>query len=383
MWETGLPGPSGQESQSRIVPRRGLWENFVCTSMPSRWWTVPGTMLFSVCIMATAADRAGPPKKPPLPGPAKARPTAGRILLMRGDGFALLNPDGKELLAAKLGPEEAASGWGWLSPDGKRMAYLIGFGNTERQPRVMVRDLDGGKFATAIDVNAMYLLWNQDGRSLVATSYLAEPWSPLKTEHVSIDLDARTVSNLRWPDNIVPVDRSADGKTVVVIREGKTRPTGHLCLMTSDGKQITELTTIDASVNGGIGRQLSPDGKKLLFSDTPPEGKDDIHGMSRRLYVLDISTKKKMEVAWVPLNATVLWSCWSPDGRRIAYTWRQRHAGVVKALAGKLVPEPADLEVETETFLIVADADGSNAKTIASAKTNNALEVPFQAIRWR
>ncbi len=38
------------------------------------------------------------------------------------------------------------------------------------------------------------------------------------------------------------------------------------------------------------------------------------------------------------------------------------------------------MAVETEMFLIVADADGSNAKTIASAKTNNVLAAPLRAI---
>jgi hypothetical protein len=88
-------------------------------------------------------------------------------------------------------------------------------------------------------------------------------------------------------------------------------------------------------------------------------------------------------VPGVPLNATVFWCCWSPDGKRIAYTWRQRHAELVKELAKKDTLSSEDLVVETEMFLIVADADGSNAKTIASAKTNNAVARPFEAIDWR
>ena len=98
---------------------------------------------------------------------------------------------------------------------------------------------------------------------------------------------------------------------------------------------------------------------------------------------MDLATKKKTEVAEVPENATVFWSCWSPDGKKIAYTWRQRHDDVAKKLADKQVPDPADVAVETEAFLIVADADGSNAKTIASGKTDNALDMPLLAIDWR
>jgi len=79
----------------------------------------------------------------------------------------------------------------------------------------------------------------------------------------------------------------------------------------------------------------------------------------------------------------VFWCCWSPDGKRIAYTWRQRHNDRIKEWSKKQVLDPADVEVETEEFLIVADADGSNAKTIASAKTNNALAGSLQVIDWR
>lgn len=347
-------------------------------------WSVPAAVLIAVGLVVAASDRTDDPKQPLVKlVPADAPTPGGRLLLMREDGLTVFSPDGKELLAAKVGPKDAVGIGAWLSPDGKRVAYLVFFGESERHPRVMVRDLDGGKFATAIDVPALYLLWAPDGRSLVATSYLEEKWSPVKTEHVRIDLTARTVTKLPWPDDIVPVDWSADGKSVVVVREGKARPAGHLGLMTADGKTVTELTALrDANDWSGAGRRLSPDGKKLLFADAPPEGPDR-HGTARRLYVLDLATKKTTEVGGVPLNATVFWACWSPDGKKIAYTWRQRHADVVKKLADKQVPDPADVAVETEAFLIVADADGSNAKTIASAKTNNALEMPLLAIDWR
>ena len=81
----------------------------------------------------------------------------------------------------------------------------------------------------------------------------------------------------------------------------------------------------------------------------------------------------------MPLNATVFWCCWSPDGKRIVYTWRQRHA----ELAKKETLSDEDATVETEMFLIVADADGSNAKTVASVKPKDARAMPFEAIDRR
>jgi hypothetical protein len=70
---------------------------------------------------------------------------------------------------------------------------------------------------------------------------------------------------------------------------------------------------------------------------------------------------------------------WSPDGRKVAYTWWQLHPEVLKK--DKLMDD--DLAVQTEAFLIVADADGKNQKTLASDKSPNAMIMIFGSIDWR
>ena len=59
--------------------------------------------------------------------------------------------------------------------------------------------------------------------------------------------------------------------------------------------------------------------------------------MVRRLYLLDIATKKVTEVRDVPKNAIVYYACWSPDGKQIAYTWQQQHTELLKEWAEKPV----------------------------------------------
>jgi hypothetical protein len=82
--------------------------------------------------------------------------------------------------------------------------------------------------------------------------------------------------------------------------------------------------------------------------------------------VLDLASKKRQALADFPVNAQCLSVPWSPDGRRLAYTWTQLHPEVLK----KDGLGPDDASIQTEACLIVADADGRNAKTIASGKSN-------------
>ena len=147
------------------------------TPFSSKWWAIPAAILVAVALVATAADRPEDPKRPAVaPAPAPAVAPGGRLLLMRAGGFTVLAPDGKELAAVTIGPKIDVPGFGLLSPDGKRVAYLVnvsGVGeNAPRTTRVVVRDLDGGKFATTIDVDAEVLCWapTTERRSTSGTS---------------------------------------------------------------------------------------------------------------------------------------------------------------------------------------------------------------------
>ena len=80
-----------------------------------------------------------------------------------------------------------------------------------------------------------------------------------------------------------------------------------------------------------------------------------------------------------PENAQCLGVAWSPDGKRVAYTWVQLHPDMLKLDTWN----PADVAIQTESFLMVADADGKNAKTVASAKSDQALNPLYGSIDWR
>jgi hypothetical protein len=100
--------------------------------------------------------------------------------------------------------------------------------------------------------------------------------------------------------------------------------------------------------------------------------------MSNKPYLVDLTTKKREPLAEFPENALSLGVAWSPDGKKVAYTWVQLHIETLK----KDVLKADDLLVETEAFLIVADADGKNAKTISSTKKSFAGNI-LGTIDWR
>jgi hypothetical protein len=67
---------------------------------------------------------------------------------------------------------------------------------------------------------------------------------------------------------------------------------------------------------------------------------------------------------------------WSPDGKHVAYKWKQNHLDRFKG-------KELDATIETEAFLIVADADGNNAQTVSSAKADNLINPILISIDWR
>src|SRR5262249_11663010 len=151
-------------------------------------------------------------------------------------------------------------------------------------------------------------------------------------EHWRIDLTARAVKKVDWPASVRPLEWARDGKSVLVFRFKDKEL--HLARMSPDGKTLTDLTKLEDDHWVQMEPRLSPDGRRVLYLDMPPgkKGKDD-SGMLPRPYVYDVATKKRTEVADVPLNAMVFYCCWSPDGKKIAYVWRQRHETLEKKSA--------------------------------------------------
>jgi RNA polymerase sigma factor (sigma-70 family) len=317
------------------------------------------------------------------------KPTGpGTLLLSRESGVVTLDPEGKQVdeLTPPKGTRSSPQFGGRLSPDGQRAAFIVN-GSGPRGPldpddpdfkapwpfKVVIRKLGKGKAEDKVvgfPGVYLFLCWHGDGKRLLVTKRNDPPDSS-----VLLDPDTGKTEPVELPAGALVLDWSRDGKRLIVYHKDNRLRLGLLQEGTNEPRELTELK---ARYLYSIAARLSPDGKKVLFTDADPEKKDAYKwGWSSQPHVLDIATKKRQPLADFPDNARVFSVAWSPDGKRLAYTWDQLHPEILKK-------DPKDGLGEippTEAFLIVADADGRNAKTVASGKWT--LNPIFTSIDWR
>jgi RNA polymerase sigma factor (sigma-70 family) len=353
------------------------------------------------CVLACAAAWAvfpktlaqGFPNRQPVvraqsdkPADDRARaPGPGMLLLNRLDGLVTLTPEGKKTEAELLAPPDTHMYLeGRLSPDRTRVAYIV---SPLRPParvgevpepwpfKVVVRTFGTAEPTAIVDLPAYQLMltWAPDGERLLVTKETSHDGS---FETVLLDAKTGKTEPLKFLAGMRVVDWSRDGKAFLVVyrRDKKDR----LALVARDDEKLRDLTELKGLPDRDIAR-LSPDGKKVLFADADPADKDAHRwGMSSKLYVLDVASKKRQPLADFPENGEAGGVAWAPDGKRIAYTWKRLHPDLLKKDALNDL-----LGIATEAFLMVADADGRNAKTVASGRSDNALNRIFGSIDWR
>jgi Tol biopolymer transport system component len=147
------------------------------------------------------------------------------------------------------------------------------------------------------------------------------------------------------------------------VEKGKVKETlPRVYLVKADGSGARPL---GRKGQGAYGGRFSPDGRRVLYLGFEGDREKPVQG----LYVVDAAGGEPRKVSQ-ELNADFMGHGWSPDGRRIAYTWRQ-------------VPADGNLERETESFLMVVGADGKDPQTVLSEKADHGLIISLTGPDWR
>jgi RNA polymerase sigma factor (sigma-70 family) len=340
---------------------------------------------------ATAKGQARPEGQA-AQGPRGQRGHPGILLLARLEALVALTPEGKDNQGITLPKDSKLHIFsGRFSPDGSRVAYVVTAKGPPRPParvgeaveawpyKVVVCKLGAAKPAAVIDLPAqqVHVIWAPDGKRLLVTKEMGLP-EAITLETIRLDPQTGRVEPFELPAGARLLDCSRDGKTLLVVQKHNKKHRLGLVAATG-GKEVRELLVLNRWIDRRAGR-FSPDGTKVLYTDADPEDKAAMKkGMSSKPYLLDLATRKSQALADFPTNGQALGVAWSPDGRRVAYTWRQVHRDLLKKESWSI----NDVTVPTEAFLIVADADGRNARTIASGRSDYAINPILGVVDWR
>jgi RNA polymerase sigma factor (sigma-70 family) len=317
----------------------------------------------------------------PQPKGATEEQGPNKLLVVRAGHLVLIDPDGtneKKLTQERLPFYRDAR----LSPDGKTVALIVqpkvpGAGQEirlDRPQKLFIRTLDEKGAGVDLDAECKMFAWSPDGSEIACNQFAERPTEQEVTAptHFVVNVKTKKKTPPKLPDYNFVNDLSRDGKYFLTARfsankdQPQTRQT-RLYLMNRDG---TEHKVLTAEGQFCIDGRLSPDGKRVLYILVTPakDGKEP----TAALTVLDIATGKSAAVSDVPSASEIRGFSWAPDGKRIAYTWREVREG-----------KPEEVEKkEANSHLVVCDADGKNAKTIATEKGTGS-EVTIGRVDWR
>jgi Tol biopolymer transport system component len=296
----------------------------------------------------------------------------GRIYFWRDKRVASVQPDGKDLKWHSSVMKNAGGfpnvflGHPRVSPNGQAVAfpmagYSVKFGNgtgektTDHEWKTRILTLDKEEPMINLGWHAQEWTWSADGSKLAFSLVDCSNWL--------FDLKTKKKTALKLPEGHSLTDWSRDGAWLLTHSMTKTGPI--VSLVKQDGSDARALTEPELQATRA---RFSPDGRMILFHGTDPKGK------SKHIYAMDLKEKKPWKVSQ-ELNGFVSGGCWSPDSKRIAYIWGQTSDQKVPGV-------PEQLFRETETFLIVADADGKNSATLFSEK-KPVIHVTLWSVDWR
>jgi len=330
---------------------------------------------------APALAPHGTDPAPPKTAPKLLSKGPNKLIFYRNGNLTLIDPDGKNAATvATYDPLTLPAGFVILSPNGTHCADLLDIRKRDDGPKqpvnLYVRKLDTKESWIDLGVNPGTFVWSPNGTEIACSEFDTGPLDKEQRSVTSfvVNIETKEKTALKLPNGHMITDWSRDGKHFLTTVESLTKdgPTARQYLMNNrDGSEHTPVG--DAKTISGVGR-LSPDGKRVLcyWSEGPDKEKKGAL-IKARLAVIDVATRKVTKVADTPLNGELHEYCWSPDGKRIAFTWREIHDGKPEDVINK----------ETESHLIVCDPDGQNQKTVVTEKGQGQYHATISGLDWR
>jgi dipeptidyl aminopeptidase/acylaminoacyl peptidase len=328
----------------------------------------------AMCFWTLAAGLAVTQGRPSvsLSAPVPAQPNGPSSLVFSRDGeLVQIDPEGKS--EKKLTTDERLNPLlnnARLSPDGKRLAILRTFVEGPKTPtRLFLRETGGKQPAEDLGVECTHIAWSADGAELACSNLKEGANGAAIATHFIVNVTTRTTTPLELPDGHFITDWSRDGKhfLTTAMNTAVEPPTAevHWWARAGKGHKILVGGKREAVLSG----QFSPDGTRVLYSRfAVGGGAEDFAPGAMRMAILDLATGKSSPVAG-PQDGEIRGYCWSPDGKRIAYTWREVRTGKEAK--------------ETASHLVVCSPDGKNAKTIATAKGSSPKADTIVEVSWR
>jgi RNA polymerase sigma factor (sigma-70 family) len=347
-----------------------------------------GFILAIACVVA-ASDPPTPGSQPSQPRhvlvaageaaqPQKPTQATGELLIAREPGqWSVVSADGKRetpmftterhsIVAARISRDGKTAACNELTKAGGKDQFGPA-GNTTIRLRQLDKNDDPHELE---DIKGQNVCWSADGKQLVVLELTQGKDRILRTNWL-YDIATDKKKKLDAEDTDAIRAFSPDGKFFLAVRsavvDGNTRSS--VIILDATGKFVRTLIEIP---HGSGEDRISPDGKNALIrlhvdvyveARLSPDGKNalirlpvdvkEAEADRKKLIVTPVDKPKPVTVGEVPLNAHVTSCCWSPDGKRIAYTWQP--------IFEKDVPE-------CESFLVICDPDGKNAKTVTSMK---------------
>src|SRR3989344_3868053 len=209
----------------------------------------------------------------------------------------VMDPDGTNVV--NLTNNAIHDRWPTWSPDGTRIAFISGLGNSD----VYIMDANGKnqERVTTNSGDGKPPQWSPDGKKFAFVSYR----SPGTGSDIHIiDMESKNVLRLT-DDAALDIEPrwSPDGSRIAFVseRDGKAE----IYTMDSAGKNIARLTN---NADLDFSPRWSPDGTKITFESF----RDGIHA----LYAMDANGMNQVRLA---LTRTDTDHQWSPDGKKIVF----------------------------------------------------------------